>query len=565
MSTDLRQVRSEKHVQIGELLQRDVGIIIERWARRAVEEQPNAKRLHHEALLDHLPTFIRQMGRSLAASDPEGNDWHTPLAAEHGEQRWEAGWSLVELVRDYQILRLVIVEYLEQTLERPLTGREVMAVGLALDDAIAASVSAHATFQADAARRAEREQAECEKAQEQARHRAQAEELQEQGRRKDEFLALLGHELRNPLAPLHNALHILHLRGADPPTVAWAQEVAQRQVQQLTRLVDDLLDVSRIGRGKILLRRERVDLTRLVGTVVEDHRRALEAAGLSLTLQLPPAPVWVLGDPVRLAQVVGNLFHNAIKFTDPGGRVTVSLAAPDGGRQVQLTIRDTGIGIEPAVLPHLFGLYTQAERSLQRSRGGLGLGLALVKGLTELHGGSVRAGSAGPGQGSEFSLCLPAAADEAAPREVLPTADPAGAPLRILVIEDNRDAAEVLRVLLELARHQVVVAHTGPSGIEAARQFRPDVILCDLGLPGMDGLAVARQLRADPTTATARLVALTGYGSRDDQQRAREAGFDRHLTKPVEPEDLQRALAADPPASPSCDPQPPGTATPGGS
>lgn len=550
MVATIRQVRSERHAQLGELLQRNASAIIERWAQRAREEQPRAQRLHHQALLDHLPTFLYQMGRCLAEADPDNNGWHTPPAAQHGQERWQAGWSLEEVVCDYQVLRLVVLEYLEEALERPLDAREVMAVGLVLDDAIAASVSAHARYQESAARQAERQQAERERAQEEARHHRQTEKLKDQSRRKDEFLALLGHELRNPLAPLRNALHVLHLRGADPPTVAWAQEVAQRQVQQLSRLVDDLLDVSRIGRGKILLRQERVDIVALVATVVEDHRRALEAGHLQLNLQLPPCPVWVRGDPVRLAQIVSNLLHNAIKFTDPGGQVRVQLSIEDKTQQARLTVQDTGVGIEPALMGRLFELYAQAERNLERNRGGLGLGLALVKGLIDLHGGGIDAKSGGPGQGSEFRVWLPLAGEDPAPTQAIPAASAPHEPLRILIIEDNRDAAESLRVLLELAGHQVVVAHTGPSGLEAARQFRADAVLCDLGLPGMDGLAVARALRANPETAKARLIALTGYGSQTDQRQAHEAGFDRHLTKPVEPAELQRALVPDAAPSP---------------
>jgi signal transduction histidine kinase len=550
MPADLHQIRAEPHAEVGALLQRDAGAIIERWAQRAAQEQPGAKRLHRDALLDHLLNFLRQMGRSLAGADGSANGCHTPLAVEHGEQRWEEGWSLGEVVRDYQILRLVVLEYLEQSLDRPLHGREVMSLGVMLDDSIAASVAAHAWHLQEAARCAEREKAERLRQEEEARHRRQAEDLHEAARRKDEFLALLGHELRNPLAPLQNALHVLRLRGADPPTVAWAQDVAQRQVRLLTRLVDDLLDVSRIGRGKILLRREPLDLAGLVATAVEDYRRSLDGAGLTLVAEVPPAPVWVLGDPVRLAQVVANLLGNAVKFTDPGGRVEVAVAVDEAARQARVSVRDTGVGIEPDLLPRLFELYTQGDRSLQRSRGGLGLGLALVKGLVELHGGGVRASSDGPGRGAHVAFWLPLAARGSAPAETPSGGDQAGRSLRILVVEDNRDAAESLRMLLELARHQVVVAHTGPSGLEAARQFRPDVVLCDLGLPGMDGLAVARALRADPATAGARLVALTGYGSDADHGRAREAGFDLHLVKPVDPKELHRALApvAAPPA-----------------
>jgi CheY-like chemotaxis protein len=320
--------------------------------------------------------------------------------------------------------------------------------------------------------------------------------------------------------------------------------VAERQLQHLTRLVDDLLDVSRIGRGKILLRRERLDLGQLVGGIVEDHRRAVDAAQLTLALDLPPEPVWVQGDPVRLAQVVANLLNNAIKFTDPGGRIEVQVAAAGDARRAGVTVRDTGIGIDPETLPHVFEMFSQADRSLHRSPGGLGLGLALVKGLIELHGGELRAASGGPGTGAEFQFELPQAPAADGPRDAVADDPPVAPPLRILIVEDNRDAAETLRVLLELSRHQVVVAYAGAAALEAARLFRPEVVLCDLGLPGMDGLAVARALHQDPAGAMARLIAMTGYGSEADQARSREAGFEQHLTKPVNPEELQRILAA---------------------
>ena len=380
--------------------------------------------------------------------------------------------------------------------------------------------------------------------------RKQVEALREAGRKTDEFIAMLGHELRNPLAPIRNALHVLHLRGADPPTVAWAQEVAGRQVEHLTRLVDDLLDVSRIQRGKIELRPERVDLGQLVRRTGEDHRKLLEAAGLTLAVEVPPGPVWVRGDPTRLSQVVGNLLNNAAKFSDPGGRVAVRVEADEGGRRAAVTVRDTGIGIEADMLPRVWETFAQADRSIHRSRGGLGLGLALVKGLVELHGGTVQAASAGPGRGAEFTFWLPLEQDAAALGASPADLPHAGRALRVLIVEDNRDAAETLRVFLELSGHEVMVAHTGLEGLEAARNLRPGVVLCDLGLPGLDGYGVARALRADPATVQARLIAVSGYGQEEDQRRCREAGFDLHMTKPVDPVSLRRLLASLPGGEP---------------
>jgi PAS domain S-box-containing protein len=372
--------------------------------------------------------------------------------------------------------------------------------------------------------------------------RRRAEALAEADRRKDEFLHLLAHELRNPLAPIFNGLEVLRLAGPDPQRREQAEGMIQRQARHLARLVDDLLDVARIGRGAIRLQRERLDLARLVRTTAEDHRPALERAGLALAVTVPETPVWVNGDGTRLAQVVGNLLDNAANFTGRGGRVTVTVEVDREGRRAEVQVADTGAGIGREVLPRLFEPFGQADQSLNRAKGGLGLGLALVKGLTELHGGGVTARSAGPGRGTEFVVRLPLEPEPAALAGP-PTARKAnGERLRILVVEDNHDAAETLRILLELFGHEVEVAHSGPEGVEASRRRQPDVVLCDIGLPGLDGYGVARAVRQDPATAGARLIAITGYGSDEDRRRSREAGFDLHLTKPVDPADLQPLL-----------------------
>jgi PAS domain S-box-containing protein len=374
-----------------------------------------------------------------------------------------------------------------------------------------------------------------------------ADELADADRRKDNFLALLGHELRNPLAPLRNAVAILDLARGDVRALEQARAMIDRQVRHLTRLVDDLLDASRIANNKIRLRRERLDLAQVVRTTAEDLRPDLEAAGLKLAVDVSTEPLWVEGDSVRLAQVVGNLLHNARKFTDAGGRVEIAARAEDG--RATVAVRDTGIGIDPEMLPRLFESFTQADRSLDRSRGGLGLGLALVKGLVELHDGGARATSGGPGRGAEFTFWVPLATRPTADGAVPAPSPEAGTGLRVLVIEDHRDAADSLRMVLEIyGRHTVAVAYTGTEGVEQARRFRPDVVLCDLGLPGMTGFEVARALRHDPTTAAARLIAVSGYGREEDQRQAREAGFDDALVKPVDPPELQRILAEGKPA-----------------
>jgi CheY-like chemotaxis protein/two-component sensor histidine kinase len=349
---------------------------------------------------------------------------------------------------------------------------------------------------------------------------------------------MLAHELRNPLGALSNALQVLRSARSEEPVWRRALDVAERQVNHQARLVTDLLDVSRLMHDRIETHRQRLDLAALVREAAEDCRSLIREAGLTLALELPPGPVWVEGDPTQLAQVLTNLLNNATKFTDPGGRVTLSLAPDAGPDRVAVRVTDTGIGISPEMLPHVWEVFSQADRSLDRSRGGLGLGLALVRGLVELHGGEVRAESPGLGCGSTFTALLPLAESPEDETDTQPG-------LRILLVEDNRDAAETLRDLLELSGHRVELAFSGPAALEAAPRFQPEVVLCDIGLPGMDGYAVARQLRSDGATALApgaRLVALTGYGREEDRRRTSEAGFDLHLVKPVKPGELQRLL-----------------------
>jgi PAS domain S-box-containing protein len=367
-------------------------------------------------------------------------------------------------------------------------------------------------------------------------------ELRRANQAKDNFLSMLAHELRNPLAPVVNALHLMRLRSTDRAAVDRARDMVERQIEHLSRIVNDLLDVSRIRRGRIRLRLEPLDLCRLVRLTAEDHRPAVERAGLRLTVEVPDRPLWVLGDPTRLAQVLGNLLQNAVKFTESGGRVRVRLRAGSRDHAV-LKVRDSGVGIEPGLLPHLFDTFSQADHSLDRSQGGLGLGLALVRGLVRLHKGTVHASSRGPGRGAVFIVRLPLSSAPA-PTTRTPTPTPTPRPShRILLVEDNRDTADSLRMALEIYGHEVTVAYTGREGARAAREARPDVIVCDIGLPELDGYAVARDLRRDPATAAARLIALTGYGGDEDRKRSREAGFDLHLVKPVDPAALHEAIA----------------------
>jgi CheY-like chemotaxis protein/nitrogen-specific signal transduction histidine kinase len=383
-----------------------------------------------------------------------------------------------------------------------------------------------------------------------AESREYAEALQDADRRKDEFLAMLAHELRNPLAPVRNAVEILRMSAGKPEDLAFASEIISRQVSHMARLVDDLLDVARIARGAIQLRLEPCDLAAVVQQTAEDYRPTLNVAGLNLTVECPADPLMVQGDGTRLAQSVGNLLHNASKFTPAGGRVEVCVKTDARAGQAVITVSDNGAGLDPQVLPRLFQPFNQAAQSLDRSKGGLGLGLALVRGLVHLHGGSVAAHSSGPGQGSLFTLRLPLSSTEPSTDALAEPAESQAASqqndsLQILVIEDNRDAAVSLRMLLSHLGHQVTLAHDGVAGLAAARKLHPDVIISDLGLPGeADGYAVARGVRQDSALAAAYLVALSGYGQEDDRKRTQEAGFNRHLVKPVQLAELQEALAA---------------------
>jgi PAS domain S-box-containing protein len=372
--------------------------------------------------------------------------------------------------------------------------------------------------------------------------REQAEALADLHRRKDEFLAMLSHELRNPLAPITNAVHILRLQKNEDQLQQRAHTIIERQVGQLARLVDDLLEVSRITTGRVQLHQERVAMSGIVEHAVGAVRSLIDQRKHELTVSLPPQPIWLYADSARLEQVVVNLLRNAAKYTDAGGRIWLSLQQE--GDEAVLRVRDTGVGIAAELLPRIFDLFTQAERSLDRSQGGLGIGLALVQRLVEMHHGRVQAHSA-LGEGSEFVVRLPVVGSavpqsSSTHRETL---GPAGPSLRVLVVDDNVDATQSLEMLLGLFRHQVRTAHDGPTALEAALDFRPNVVLLDIGLPGMDGYEVAEKMRQEPILDDVLLVALTGYGQESDLQRSLEAGFDHHLVKPTDLDKLQQILA----------------------
>ncbi|HEX9051056.1 MAG TPA: response regulator [Anaeromyxobacter sp.] len=372
--------------------------------------------------------------------------------------------------------------------------------------------------------------------------RRRAEEaLREADRRKDEFLAILSHELRNPLAPIRNSVYLLSRVDPGSPQAARARQVIERQSIHLTRLVDDLLDVTRISRGKIELRPVRLDLREVVRKTADDVRSMFDQRSVELEVELCDGPLWVNADPTRISQVVGNLLHNAMKFTPPNGEVVV--AARSAGDRAEVVVHDTGIGIDPAELEHMFEPFAQADRTLARSQGGLGLGLALVLGLVRQHGGDVTARSEGLGHGAEFRVTLPLAPADAAAAAGA-RVDPARTALRILLVEDNPDAAQSLAEILQLKGHDVSLARDGRSGIATARELRPNVVLCDVGLPDISGYEVARTLRSDPALNGTRLVAISGYAHPEDHDRGRRAGFDAHLAKPASLETLDALLAS---------------------
>ena len=364
--------------------------------------------------------------------------------------------------------------------------------------------------------------------------------LRSADRRKDEFLATLGHELRNPLAPIMNSLEIMKLSGAfDDTRTLQACAVMERQVHHLNRLVDDLLEVSRITRGVIEVKKETLDLTAIVKAAIETSRPVLDNLRHELTTSFDDEPMSVGGDPVRLTQVFANLLNNAAKYTNHGGHITVSTRQENGEAVVR--VRDNGIGIAPALLSQVFDMFMQVDRSTRRSQGGLGIGLTLVRSLVTMHGGTVEARSEGPGHGSEFIVRLPLLVDVQATLPPNRRVEPLPA-RRILIVDDSRDGGESLAMLLRVLGAVVALAHSGRSALECVETFKPDVVLLDIGMPGMDGYEVARRIRANPANRHISLIALTGWGQDEDRKRSVAAGFNHHLVKPADIEQLRQLL-----------------------
>jgi signal transduction histidine kinase len=521
-----------------------------------VDDQP-AKLLTYEAMLAGLPVRMLKASSAREALDLLLRNDITIVLMDVSMPEID-GFELAEMIRQhprYQKTAIIFVSAVHLTDFDRLRGYEYGAVDYVsvpvIPDLLRAKVNVFAELyrktseferlNAELEQRVAQRTAELQAAVD--KQRELAEKLRAADRRKDEFLALLAHELRNPLAPVRNAVSVLRRKDTPDPQTAWCYDVIERQTEQLKRLVDDLLDVSRITQGKIQLRRDLVSLGTVISDAIETSGPIVQAKNHALGLSLPDEEIWLRGDASRLTQVIANLLNNAAKYQNAHGEIRVDVRRD--GEEAVVAISDRGIGMTAEMVSEAFELFSQGDRTPDRAQGGLGIGLSLVKQLVELHGGSVRAESDGPGKGSTFTVRLPceAAVGASSRDDAVAALDDAGARQRILVVDDNGDAADSLAILLRLDGHDVQVAYDGARALELARDARSDVVLLDIGLPGMDGYEVCRRLRARHG-AQPRLIAMTGYGQNKDRQQALEAGFDEHTVKPVDVNTLRALLVA---------------------
>ncbi len=517
--------------------------ILARWRAEVYRDptQPaNRVALSGRELDDHLPSLLRMLahgllGGTLDRVEDEG--------AEHGHQRRQHGYAVTELLWELTVFRRALMAAVESDFQATAERLDDRALARArlhlldlLDRSVHASVSQY-TREAEG----ERDEARAQVADTTTRLQDANTQLQEAHVQKDRFLSVLSHELRNPLAPILNAVHVLKRRGPPDPTSATHLTIIERQARHLSRLVDDLLDLNRITYGKLDLRPQVTALRATVTQAVESAASGFDAKGITLSLVVPETPVLVFADGMRLSQVVTNLLANALKFTPANGRVTVSLCT--AGDDAVLTVADTGSGIGPHMVGRVFHAFQQEDTSLAHAAGGLGLGLMIAKALVEAQGGTIDVESAGADQGATFVVRLPLSRREPSTSPGTPAGpEPAAVVRRIVVIEDNEDAREALATALRLCGHVVLVGADAAAALEFARTERPDTFILDIGLQDMDGYELARMLREAPETRAALLVAVTGYGQDADKQRARDAGFDHHLTKPVDVDTLDALL-----------------------
>lgn len=525
MGSSTNAIRGRNFAELGEILRRDAEEIIERWSDRALAQGHGRPGAHRAELRDHLPEFLVALGEDLFGDEPDDSGTPRRRASEHGRFRWQVGWELEDVVVDYQILRIVILQHLRKVLNREPKLDEVVAIGVHIDDAIAEAVVGYVGHQSG--------------------------QLAQAHQRLNEFLGVLGHELRNPLGTIAVALQLARLSSPPGGDLAEAVESISRSAGTMTRLMDDMLDVARVTRGDLEIRPRRVSVAEAIEASVSSVLTIVNERHHTLELSILEGGIYVEADPTRLEQVIGNLITNAAKYTEPGGRIEVS--AHCEGDQAVIRVRDNGSGIDPAFLPQLFELFSQAPEHNGR---GLGIGLSLVKSLVDRHGGTITAQSGGPGLGSTFTVRLPRvespAADSPSRSSNAPSSVGSGtppcSPFRILVVDDERDAARLLALLLEQDGHEVSVAFDGQSALDLAEASRPDLVLLDLGLPDLNGAEVARRLRSSAGFDRTLIVALSGFspGQRPgDSPTApdHDPSFDLFLTKPVEADQLSRVLA----------------------